>query len=81
MLNDTRSDEYEGRLHQFADLVNATATVESRRDLFNLRIESKIAHAGLLTKATFSTDYQQAAWAADRAATAINFCADFLLDS
>ncbi|MEM7440556.1 MAG: hypothetical protein AAF393_13225 [Pseudomonadota bacterium] len=81
LLNDDRSVEFEHRLHQFADLVKATALQGDLRNLLNLRIETKLAHAGLLTQATFATDTELSDWAEARAASAINFCADFLLDS
>ncbi|NNE87123.1 MAG: hypothetical protein HKN27_03525 [Silicimonas sp.] len=81
LINDTRTAEIEHRRLQFIDLLDATVPPDARPDMLNLRIQAKVAHAGLLSQALFSQDADRSAWALRRAQSEISYCAGFLLDS
>ena len=75
------SDEIAHRRLQFIELLNATVAPDLRRQALYLRIDAKMAHAQLLTAATFSKDADRATWALKRARSEIDYCLGFLLDS
>ncbi len=81
LMYDERAGEIERRRLLFIDLLNATIPNEQRRHALNLRIEAKVAHASLLTQATFSQDRERAFWAVRRAESEIAYCTSFLLES
>ena len=81
LMSDERASEIEYRRRQFIDLLNATVTADRRSQALNIRIDAKVAHAGLLSQATFSKDVVQSRWAKRRAKSEIAYCTGFLLES
>ncbi len=81
LVHDARSDEIEHRRTQFVELLDAMVPRDMRRRALHLRIDAKVAHAGLLTQATFSDDADQSRWAMRRAQAEIEYCTGFLLES
>ena len=81
LLNQSRAEELEQRRAQFIDLLEATVAPDRRRQAFHLRIDAKMAHASLLTAASFSRDPERSSWAIRRAQSEIDYCAGFLLES
>lgn len=69
------------RRTQFVSLVEAATPHDLRRRALEVRIDAKMAHAQVLTRATFSTQPSQQVWAAQRAAASLRHCEDLLLDS
>ncbi|XDA97881.1 hypothetical protein AB1M95_17460 [Sulfitobacter sp. LCG007] len=61
------------------DLLDVSTPSEKASRNLGIRIEAKMAHAQLLTLATFNDDPAEAAWARRRADTAIAACAGLLL--
>ena len=81
LIQDEHQDELERRRLTFIDLLNASTPPDQRGHVLNLRIEAKVAHASLLTQATFSQDRNRADWAVCRARYEIAHCRSFLLES
>ena len=81
LMYDERASEFEHRRKQFIDLLNATVPSDRRRHALSLRIDAKLAHAQLLTQATFSGDADRSAWAVRRAKSEIANCTGYLLES
>lgn len=81
LLGDARADEIDHRRALFIDLLDATVTEDRRRHALHLRINAKVAHAQLLTEATFSEDVDRSDWAVHRAQSEISYCTGFLLES
>lgn len=81
LLNDARADEITHRRTQFLDLLDATVPADQRRHALHLRIDAKVAHAQLLTAASFSRDPDRSGWAGRRAKSEIDYCTGFLLES
>lgn len=81
LLNDTRASEFEAHRSAFIDLLNATVPTDQLRRTLHIRIDAKVAHAGLLTQATFSPNQRRALWAVRRAESEIGYCTGFLLKS
>lgn len=55
------------------DILDALMPPDRGRDVLAMRIEAKMAHAALLTRATFNEDTEDAAWAMS---TALRLAAD-----
>ena len=70
---------FEARRSTFLSLLEATLTGQRNRTTLTHRIEAKIAHAGLLTQATFGSDKNRAASAKRLAARHIDQCQSLLL--
>lgn len=81
LMSDEQADEIERSRHMFIDLLNAAIPSEQSRHALHLRIEAKVAHASLLTQATFSRDQERALWAVRRAEAEIAYCNGFLHES
>ncbi len=81
LVYDERAEEYEHRRGQFIDLLNAIVPQDQLRATLHLRVDAKMAHAQLLSQASFSEDADRSAWAIRRAKSEIDYCAGFLLDS
>lgn len=81
LMNDDRTDQIAHRRAQFIDLLNATVPDDQRRHALHLRIDAKMAHAQLLTAASFSRDADRSKWAVRRARAEIDYCTGFLLES
>ena len=81
LVHDERTDEIEHRRTQFIELLSAIVPSDLRRHALHLRIDAKLAHAGLLSQGTFSTDADRSQWAIRRAKSEIDYCTGFLLES
>jgi len=81
LMNDERASEFEYRRAQFIDLLNATVPRDRRRHALHLRIDAKMAHAQLLSQASFSGKADRSLWAVRRAKSEIDYCTRFLLES
>ena len=66
LMNDPRADDLAHRRGQFVDLLEAVVPDDQKRHALTLRIDAKLAHAALLTQATFSEDSDRAEWAIGR---------------
>jgi len=62
-----------------AELLVSITPAGAGRDALAARIEAKMAHASLLTRATFNRDAEDAAWASARAEAEIAACQGLLL--
>lgn len=81
LMQDDRAPEIEHRRSQFVELLNAVVSSDGRRNALHLRIDAKVAHAGLLSQASFSSDADRSQWAIRRAKAEIDYCTGFLLES
>ncbi len=81
LMSDELADEIERRRHMFIDLLEAAIPSEQSCHALHLRIEAKVAHASLLTQATFSPDQERALWPVRRAKAEIAHCNSFLHES
>jgi len=81
LLGDDRADLHENRRHTFIALMEATMPSEAARDILAYRIDNKIAHAALLTTASFGQDERHAQRAKIIARTYRQSCEQLLLDS
>lgn len=60
------------------DLIEATMTSGQERQVLDWRISAKVAHAALLTRATFNEGPEDALWARQMADRLIGECTAFL---
>lgn len=81
LMSDPRSDEFKQYRAKFIDLLEAVMSAEETRLALKLRIDAKLAHAALLTRATFSQDAEQLEWADERADAEIRQCSAVILGS
>ncbi|MGC3940914.1 hypothetical protein ACOTTU_24205 [Roseobacter sp. EG26] len=80
LMRDAHTDEIARRRTQFIDLLDATAPDDWRRIVLHLRIDAKMAHARLLSAATFSDEVDRSQRAMRRAKSEIDYCTGFLLE-
>lgn len=81
LINDPQADTYKTQRLTFLSLLDATMPAGQERDVLAARIDAKMAHAALLTAATFGTAPDRAARARKRATWHVSMCRDMLLDS
>ncbi|MEM7596545.1 MAG: hypothetical protein AAF382_02540 [Pseudomonadota bacterium] len=81
LLSDPAADQFENQRLRFVEILNALGPNEDPRQQLALRIDAKMAHAGLLTTAHFGTDAPRAAWAKRHAIRHRQNCQILLLDS
>lgn len=81
LMQDDRATQIADHRRHFIDLIDATAPRAQLRDLLNVRIDAKLAHATLLSLATFSKDEDRALWALRRARSELAHCSGMLLKS
>ncbi len=81
LLGDTEADAYQDRRETFIALMEATMPTEAARDVLAYRIDNKIAHAALLTAASFGQDDKRAQRAKIIAQSYRKSCERLLLDS
>jgi hypothetical protein len=81
LMGDPEADFYATRRTTFLSLLQATAPESEARRALSYRIEVKMAHAQLLSLATFGTNKQRAERARYRAKHHIDTCLSLLLDS
>lgn len=75
------AEDIEAARLTFLSLLDATLPAGQERDALARRIDSKMAHASLLTIGTFSQTPQHADRARLRAQWHLSHCRDMLLDS
>lgn len=75
LLNDPASDTTESYRALMIELIDAIMDPDDGRDVLNWRVDAKIAHAALLTRATFQADR----WASNRAQDMVNDCTALLI--
>ena len=81
LTNDPAADAYEGQRLTFIALLDATVPKGQERAALHHRIDAKLAHASLLTIASFSDRPDRAAHARMRAEWHMTACTELLLDS
>lgn len=81
LTNDPAADAYKGQRLTFLTLLDATLPAGQERAALHHRIEAKLAHASLLTIATFSDRAERADHARTRAEWHLSACTEMLLDS
>ncbi|MEM6940998.1 MAG: hypothetical protein AAF943_08395 [Pseudomonadota bacterium] len=79
LLGTSHLTQHQTSLATFVSLVEASAPTGSRRSLFHLRVEAKLAHARLLHAGTFVREVKRAAFARATAAHFIRECRKLLL--
>lgn len=79
LMSDAAARDTEERLSQFQDLLHAATPTEQQRATLHRRIEAKLSHSAVLTRATFNTNANDAAWAVRRARASIAQCDTLLL--
>lgn len=80
LTGNPEADYYEARRSAFVALLDATQSSATARRSLSHRIDAKMAHASLLTLATFGSDTDRAARAKRLAARHIGTCQSLLLD-
>lgn len=60
LMSHPTAEELQDRRLQFLALLDATVPADQARNVMNYRIETKLAHASLLTLATFNDDERRA---------------------
>lgn len=80
LTSDPAAAEFEGKRQAFLALLDATLPKGREADALNHRIEAKMAHASLLTVATFADRNDRADQARMRAAWHRTACNTLLLD-
>lgn len=75
LLSDVRADQTEDHRDAMIDLLFATMGPDDGQQVLSWRIEAKIAHASLLTRATFRKD----TWAAQRAGQMVQACTSIMM--
>lgn len=81
LLSDPAAEHFETQRLRFIDILNALGPTEDPRQHLALRIDAKMAHAGLLTTAFFGHDAPRAIWAKRHATHHRESCQNLLLDS
>lgn len=66
---------------QFISLMEATMPMGAGHDALHARIDAKLAHAQILTQATFGQTDELKEWARRRAGVGLVTCTNLLLDS
>lgn len=79
LFDGAASERTEATRQTVIDVLDAMMPPERGREVLNLRIEAKMAHAALLTRATFNQDPHDARWAARVAARNSAACEAVLL--
>lgn len=79
LISDPAADETHDLRAAMIQLLEAVTTPQTARAALYVRIDAKVAHAGLLTRATFNTDPKDADWAKHRASEQIGACQAMLL--
>ena len=79
LLADPTSERTELHRAAMIGLLQATTPADQRSATLARRIEAKMAHAALLTRASFNTDQQDALWAQRQAEQTIASCTSLLL--
>ena len=75
LFSDSNADQTEIHRAAMIDLLFATMGPDDGRQVLTWRIQAKAAHAGLLTRATFSND----TWAERRAVHMVQACTSIMM--
>ncbi len=75
LLSDANAEQTEDHRDAMIDLLFATMGPNDGRQVLAWRIEAKVAHASLLTRATFRED----AWAVQRAKQMLQACTSIMM--
>lgn len=81
LLNTPEADKVQEQRNRFVDILESLGPSEDPRAQLALRIDAKMAHAGLLSQAFFGTDATRATWAKHQAVRQKSRCQNMLLDS
>ncbi|WP_227270758.1 hypothetical protein [Roseobacter weihaiensis] len=81
LVGSAEADAFGDQRLVFLSLLEATTPPEHARTTLNYRIEVKMAHASLLTQATFQGDTPQARAAGNMAFAHLSACQRLLLDT
>lgn len=79
LVQDGAPDVIERQRAHLIDILETLTTTENATRVLAGRIDAKVAHASLLSRATFSGDSRISAWAAARAEDNIRLCGDIVL--
>ena len=79
LFQDMPSDRIERERSHLIDILETLTTADNAVQVLSGRIDAKLAHASLLTRATFSGDPRLARWAARRAEQHMALCNDITL--
>ncbi|MEX0339551.1 MAG: hypothetical protein AB3N11_10975 [Arenibacterium sp.] len=79
LMGDAAADEYESQRHTFISLTEAAIPAEKTRAVLHHRLDHKLAHASLLTIATFGQDDRRARAARSAAKAYRQACEQLLL--
>lgn len=80
LMNEPTADDLQGRRLTFISLLEASMPKGNARDILSVRIESKLAHASLLTAATFERNSELSHAAKVSAAAYLSACEMLILD-
>ncbi|WP_143152678.1 hypothetical protein [Marivita hallyeonensis] len=78
LFQDSPTDMMETQRAHLIDVLQALTTSANASKVLSGRIDAKMAHATLLTKAAFGRDERSARWAKQRALQAIQNCGDLV---
>lgn len=81
LMSDSASEKTAGVLTQFQDLLQAATPEGQHRETLNRRIEAKLSHSALLTRASFNDQADDAERAKRRARKYISLCTAMLIGS
>ena len=81
LRSDPGADKLEEQRRRFVEILEALGPATNASEQLALRIDAKMAHAGLLTTAYFGTDGARAAWAKRHAVLHRQTCQNMLLES
>lgn len=79
LLQDARSEDTAAARATLLDILEALMRADQGRQVLAWRVDAKMAHAALLTRATFGEDAQDADWALRTAETQLAQCTGLLL--
>ena len=79
LLNDANAEKTEAHRTYMIALLRAVMPPESGRWVLAQRVDAKMAHASLLTRATFNDDPEDAQWARTRADIEMSLCLGLVL--
>ncbi len=80
LMNDPRADTLQSQRQRFVSILDAIMPSDRARALLSHRVETKLAHAAILTTARFGTNPRLSELAKQRAQIQIQACQTLLLD-
>ncbi|MEL7398095.1 MAG: hypothetical protein AAFN44_17175 [Pseudomonadota bacterium] len=81
LRSDPEADRLEEQRRRFVEILEALGPATNAMEQLAMRIDAKMAHAGLLTTAQFGTDKARSAWAKRHAVLQRKTCQNMLLES